>query len=108
MGMTIVKGFKKDFEKNLVKSELRLGLKDYYPDIAIDEESVIANIIVRLQVLLNLPVEMVVKNIGREIDTAINIFYKMYISDIGMILADRIVKRVMELEYYEFRKNKDS
>lgn len=107
MGMTIVKGFKKEFTKTSLLSELTSDINEYYPNIIFDIDILTENVLTRLQVLLNLPLEMVVKNIGREIDTAINHYFKMYISDIGMIIGDRVVKRFMELELIYFKKSEN-
>ena len=107
MGMTIVKGFKKEFTKTSLLSELTSDINEYYPNIIFDIDILTENVLTRLQVLLNLPLEMVVKNIGREIDTAITHYFKMNISDIGMIIGDRVVKRFMELELIYFKKSEN-
>lgn len=107
MGMTIVRGFQTDVnEKTKIKTVLKIGIHNYYPDINYDCDSLVSNILMRLQVMLNLPLELVVKNLGREIDLSINMFYKMYVSDIGIIIADRIVQELMILDYVEFKENK--
>lgn len=107
--MTVVKGFKKDIEyRVIIKEELLAFKQEYYPEVKIQDIGLlIDNIVTQLQILQNLPLTIVVKKIGELIDFQINRYFKMCITDLGKICGDRIVKSIMEIEYYEHRENKN-
>lgn len=106
---TVVKGFKKDLN---YKSEIRIllveFLQEYYPTISIDLKNLVDSIMTRLEIMVNLPIEVVCKTIAKEIDLVINMNFKMYVCDLGVIVSDRIIQKIMEIKTYEFRENKDS
>lgn len=108
--LMLIKGFKKDIDiKQEIKEQIRIYIEEYYPEVKIeDTKALIDNIIVHLQVFQNLPIMIAVKKVGELIDYQINNYFKMCITDLGIICGDRIVKSVMVLEYYEQRENKDS
>lgn len=117
--LMLVKGFRDDFteEKDLramIRTQIQNYINEYYPEVKIqdtkieDIKTLIDNIITHLQVFQNLPIMIAVRKVGELIDYQINNFFKMCITDLGIICGDRIVKSVMVLEYYEQRENKDS
>lgn len=110
--LMLVKGFRDDLERDLrvvIREQIQIYIDEYYPEVKIeDTKALVDNIITHLQVFQNLPIMIAVRKVGELIDYQINNFFKMCITDLGIICGDRIVKSVMVLEYYEQRENKNT
>ena len=101
--LMLVKGFRDDFteERDLkatIREVIQVYIDEYYPEVKIeDTKALVENIIVHLQVFQNLPIMIAVRKVGELIDYQINNYFKMCITDLGIICGDRIVKSVMVL-----------
>lgn len=106
--LLLVKGYKGDNNKDDIIDDLIEDFRRaYYPEISIvDKNILINNIITHLDVMSNLPLMVVVKKIAEIVNFQINLSFNMCICDIGVIVADRIVRELMVLEYYVHKQNK--